>query len=246
MEEKIKNLYKRLTNKELGGNDSIISAESFSSVLLDRFVSELTKLGIFWDKNPTTINQLITSKSGGAESQSKTFSLPDTQPALQTDDKLSVGVDIQMVDKFPTVKDPWEEPFYKESFNEVEIAHCLKKINPFESFAGIFAAKEAVSKATGIHRENIWISFSEEGKPLSKLAAISISHDGNFAAAIAVKDNLGTIIKNSQIKTNNIEPVNKIPEKETRPSNKFNSIGWISFAAIVLYIFYKEWLVFWL
>ena len=59
MKNKIKEIHNKLSSSKIDSFDSIISVSSFSSVLKDRFISELKKLDIDWDLEPTSINKLI-------------------------------------------------------------------------------------------------------------------------------------------------------------------------------------------
>lgn len=237
MKTKIKDVYQRLTNKELASDDSVISSEAFSSVLLDRFNSELNKMGISWDRNPTNINSLIAGKSTGVISESNSAFAKRT--SLKTDDDIGVGIDLQKIDKFPVVKDPWEDQFYKDNFKDIEIAHCLKKEHPFQSFAGILAAKEAVFKATGIDRNDITITFNEDGKPISEFASVSISHDGDYANAVAMYNNPQQVIQKPVGQMNEDNKTVVISEKK-RALNATNLIIFLSLIFIFLYILYKE------
>ncbi|MGJ8592103.1 MAG: holo-ACP synthase [Aquaticitalea sp.] len=239
MKTKIKVIYQRLTNKELASDDSVISPEAFSSVLLDRFNAELSKMGIFWDRKPTTVNSLTAGKSNEVFTQSS--SITSNTSIFKSENGFGVGIDLQKIDKFPIVKDPWEDQFYQDNFKEIEIAYCLKKEFPFQSFAGIFAAKEAVFKATGIDRSDITISFNEEGKPTCEFASVSISHDGDYANAVAMFGTNEAVQKPVDRVDERFETV-LVPEKETT-FNRMNFFLLLSVIFIILYIVYKEWSV---
>lgn len=98
-----------------------------------------------------------------------------------------IGTDIIRISRI-------EKSIKKNSFKEAvftadEIAYAKKS----ETFAGMFAAKEAYLKAvgTGINcRLNaIEILHNERGKPYIngvKNCDVSISHDGDYAAATVV------------------------------------------------------------
>lgn len=67
------------------------------------------------------------------------------------------------------------------------------KDTPFESLAGIFAAKEALVKACGIapgHWKQIEIIKKKDGRPEVSIDGyeidISVSHDGEYAFAVAI------------------------------------------------------------
>lgn len=98
-----------------------------------------------------------------------------------------IGTDIV---KIPRIEKSIErKSFLRDVFTPKEIEYCK---NP-ESFAGIFAAKEAYLKAvgTGINTrlKNIEVLHDEFGKPyLSGIenCDLSISHDGDYAVATVI------------------------------------------------------------
>ena len=98
-----------------------------------------------------------------------------------------------------------DERFLKRYFTEIEIRYIRAKgKNAAQTMAGIFAAKEAFSKAlgTGIAFElkDISIHHDEAGMPAYSLSGkakelgqesrfwLSISHDGGIAAAVCVRE----------------------------------------------------------
>jgi phosphopantetheine--protein transferase-like protein len=103
-----------------------------------------------------------------------------------------VGLDIEEIAAFPRTNDFRREEFYKMNFTAEETAYCILQADPYSSFAGLFSAKEAIVKAGGARREKnfntIEITHTAEGKPLYPGYAISVSHAGGMAAAVAVRD----------------------------------------------------------
>ena len=93
--------------------------------------------------------------------------------------------------------------FKEKVYTEKEIEHIEKKKNPYASYAGRFAAKEAISKAlgTGVRDfllKDIEVLNDELGKPIvylyneiKKLAEglkiqISISHSREYAVSTVI------------------------------------------------------------
>lgn len=98
-----------------------------------------------------------------------------------------VGHDIVLVSRME--KSIKSKHFLSEVFTEKEIAHCKNA----QSFAGIYAAKEAYFKAlgTGITRRlnTVEILYDEKGKPYiygEKNCDVSVSHDGDYASAVVI------------------------------------------------------------
>ena len=98
-----------------------------------------------------------------------------------------------------------DERFLKRYFNEEEISYIRSKgRNAAQTFAGIYAAKEALAKAlgTGITFElkDICIRHDEAGTPVYALTGkaeelgrgdrflLSITHEGGTAAAICIRE----------------------------------------------------------
>jgi len=121
-----------------------------------------------------------------------------------------VGIDIVFI---PRIKEKINnERFYNKILNDIEIGYISKnkKANKnveLDSIAGFFAAKEAVLKAFGVGITNgygfldVIIDHDEFGAPVVKLSDklnkfmklkgrkkvnLSISHDGDYATAIAI------------------------------------------------------------
>jgi holo-[acyl-carrier protein] synthase len=113
---------------------------------------------------------------------------------------MKIGTDIIQISRIEKSLAKFGDTFMAKFLNESEITR-VKKI---ESIAGLWAAKEAISKALGcgigadLSFHDITISKNEKGAPsfiLSENAkkkhtvinsSLSISHDGGFAIAIVV------------------------------------------------------------
>lgn len=88
--------------------------------------------------------------------------------------------------------------FIKRVFNPEEIEHILKRNNPFPGLAGRFAAKEAVIKALSSVKKIAELkSISIVGEIPQVILldpqlnqeklSVSISHDGDYAVAMATR-----------------------------------------------------------
>ena len=102
---------------------------------------------------------------------------------------IKIGCDVVEIARIEkSIKNPG---FIKKVFTSSEIEHCK---NSPQSFAGIYAAKEACLKALGKGISlisQVEITFSESGKPKAVFKnlpynfEISISHDAGVAMAVA-------------------------------------------------------------
>lgn len=246
MKNKIKEIHNKLSSSKIDSFDSAISTSSFSSVLKDRFVSELKKMNIFWDLNPTSINKLIKNIKGLKNTVTDN---KISKPQIISDKNIYVGIDIQLIKGMPISNDPWEDQFYLDNFNKNEIGHCLKKKNIYESFAGIYALKEAVYKIDQTDKKEVKITFSKNGKPLNDKYSASISHDEDYAIAIAVlkvnnyksekTDHLNTQIKRNEKIIKNLEL-----EINNFKKSKKNKFLYFLIACIFLYILFREFFYF--
>jgi phosphopantetheine--protein transferase-like protein len=109
-----------------------------------------------------------------------------------------VGIDIESVSNIPVVEDFREDTFFRLNFAPSEISYCILQSNPYASFAGLFAAKEAMVKADISLRtnsfNNIVIVHADNGAPVVPGFKLSISHTENTAVAVAIKNNEPAVI----------------------------------------------------
>lgn len=116
---------------------------------------------------------------------------------------LFVGVDILKVEKVSKILEVRRDKFLNRVFTETEIEYIAKKKFNVETITGLFAGKEAISKALGtgigkVRFKDMEILHNELGKPIVKLSPevkktfdveeleISISHEEEYAIAFVV------------------------------------------------------------
>jgi holo-[acyl-carrier protein] synthase len=110
---------------------------------------------------------------------------------------LGTGIDIIEIGRIKNAIDRWGDHFIEHVFNAEEIAYARRHKNPYQHFAGRFAAKEAVFKAVGDQKmgwKDLTITNDPDGKPLCRYHAkgfnkkifISISHSKDYAVASAI------------------------------------------------------------
>ena len=112
-----------------------------------------------------------------------------------------IGVDVVEIKRMETALK--SERFTERVFTEAEREYCVNHGGRLETYAGIFAAKEAVGKALGVglkglNFHDIEVVHHPIGAPEIKLggraaelsggkvAHISISHDGGVAVAFCM------------------------------------------------------------
>lgn len=106
---------------------------------------------------------------------------------------LNVGIDIQEVKElFPhkLPPDPKSDAELLKIFTLNELSYAQSKHNPEVTLTGIFSAKEAIQKASDIKLIlcNIEVLPDKNGRPTHKDYALSISHSGEYAVAIAFQN----------------------------------------------------------
>lgn len=107
-----------------------------------------------------------------------------------------VGIDLVDVSRFRRFQRDPRHVFLQKVFSTSEILHCFEYKKPAPHLAGIFAAKEAASKALGTARfpfAELEIRHAQDGSPHvwkngRKLPVrVSITHTETMAAAVAFR-----------------------------------------------------------
>lgn len=109
--------------------------------------------------------------------------------------KKEVGIDVVNISRFEQFTEDKSHHFLQKIFTSYELDYCFLHEDAAPHLAGIFAAKEAISKALGT--ENfpficIEIRHRKDGKPdgykdgerLS--VSVSIAHTSTIATAVAI------------------------------------------------------------
>jgi len=112
---------------------------------------------------------------------------------------LSTGIDIVSINRIKEILNSSKrERFWNKFFSANEIREAESRKNEAQFFAGRFAAKEAVRKATSTPENSSKLTFKsievfnyDSGKPgvdlkNKSVVDISISHDRNYAVAFCV------------------------------------------------------------
>lgn len=161
-----------------------------SSIVLHRMYAQLSKEGFTVSDHTQvhTFGDLLQAAASVPAGQTD-FSLPakGAEPADST-----AGIDLELVSHLPRVTDFRQEPFYTDNFSPSEIAYCILQPDAYASFAGLFAAKEALVKADNRFRSipfhTLTIEHLPGGKPVFPGFQLSISHAGDYAVALAIPE----------------------------------------------------------
>ncbi len=119
----------------------------------------------------------------------------------------NIGVDLVNINRIKRLLEKDKDAFLNKIFNKKEIDYIIKSNYKVETVSGMFATKEAVSKAfkTGINKDLSWKDISilhkETGQPYVVISEdallkmnekncnfdVSISHDTDYAVSFVIK-----------------------------------------------------------
>ena len=108
---------------------------------------------------------------------------------------MKIGIDIVSIDRIRKIYERYGDRFLHKVLNPSELSLVLKIKNrdrKIEKIAGIFSAKEAVIKCFEgkVSFREVEIRYENSGLPVAHVGErkllISISHEKNFAVALAV------------------------------------------------------------
>jgi phosphopantetheine--protein transferase-like protein len=200
MEDKIKSIistFIKIPAEQITVNTAIDRTALNSSIALHRMYAKLAEEGYivsdYWSINTfSTLLQRINGNVNASLSEVEYVPINRNGQLLQASaENVAVGIDIEEIDAMPRATDFRENEFYKMNFSSAEIAYCILQPAPYASFAGLFAAKEAIVKANNSNRSKpfntIVISHDQEGKPTYPGLHVSISHTNNLALAVALQ-----------------------------------------------------------
>ncbi len=194
--KKIVSKYTQISAEKINENTSLGKTAFRGSIIIHRMYAELEKNGIVVTKYHLidTFGNLLKAISGELNDITGPENL-QVPRVIQSDSVRNnrkgsiqgIGIDIEHVDNLPDAQDFRTDSFYASHFSVEEIAHCIASNDAKLSFAGIFAAKEAIFKCSNIEDlRKITIHFDTKGKPSSDGFLISISHSNGFAVANAI------------------------------------------------------------
>ena len=219
------------------------------SVLLHRMFSKLSEEGyhvINQDKIRTYGDFLVAMNQNvdTVTMRSVEKQTPKKEKKSVDSSALEVGIDIEDILNMPVVTDFRESKFYSDNFSSKEISYCILQVDPRASFAGKFAAKEAIIKADNAYKsvpfKDIEILNDALGKPSFGSFSISISHTTNQAIAVAVQ---GAVVPQSapvgssnDISIAGVEKMIQSSHKDILKNEPDNSLNYIALALSIIAI----------
>jgi phosphopantetheinyl transferase (holo-ACP synthase) len=226
----------------------VITQGQFGSVLLDRFVAELNKLGVKWDRKDIAFGELVNGapvENRPVERSVERLAAGTVQLVSSKTADFSIGIDIQQVAELPDCIDYWEDEFYKMKFTREEIAYAVGRNNPKETFAGIYSCKEALIKCNNaLEWSSIGITYGADGGPQFADYHLSISHSGGQAIAIAVQHKAGNrpgLNGDPYAGADARETLFKVsPPVEKRGSSKATALLFVLMTVVIFYLIYRD------
>jgi len=202
MEEKIKEIisgFIKMPADQIGHHTMINQTAVKNSIMLHRMYAQLANAGIVVSNYADIDNfgKLVERVNGNHVDVPVRTSLPQQEYVHAannaTASPVAIGIDIEEIAAMPRVHDFRDDAFYTMNFSPGEIAYCILQQNPFASFAGLFAAKEAIVKADNRYRSQpfhlIHIDHTPGNKPFHEAFQLSITHTDSVAIAVAVQVN---------------------------------------------------------
>lgn len=197
MENQLKQIiapYLGISAENISNETSLDRNALKSSIYLHRMYSRLSAEGFIINDYSliTKFEDLLRVLSSDKEVKAFQLKAENNTVHAQT----GVGIDIEEIASIPLTDNFRDHEFFINNFSSEEIAYCILQQNPNASFAGMFAAKEAIIKADnqlkGSPFNSIIIQHTAHGKPFYKNFYISISHVSTIAVAVAVTNNIKT------------------------------------------------------
>jgi phosphopantetheine--protein transferase-like protein len=202
MQEKIReivSIFIKIPAAEIGPSTPIDRAAIGNSILVHRMYAKLAEEGLRIENyvSVRTFSDLWLQADADRLRSSGEPIITDPVIAGHNTVEGGIGIDIQEITALPRTHDFRRDEFYKMNFDPSEIAYCILQPDPYASFAGLFAVKEAMVKSAAQYRgksfNSILIDHLPGGRPVHPGFHLSISHTGNMAVAVALPSATGQL-----------------------------------------------------
>ncbi len=240
MEEKIKGIvsvFIKLPPEQIGAGTPIDRSALQSSILLHRMYAKLAEEGVRVENyaNIKVFGDLLQQQGNSAGNNPHPAGM--IAPVSTTSGRIAtpaIGIDIEEVAALPKNTDFRKAAFYTMNFTPAEIAYCILQPDPYSSFAGLFAAKEAIIKADSRYRDRAFntleIGHSAEGAPLHPGFGLSISHANGMAAAVAIAMGAGPLLQPTLREISSTTPAAQSGSLTARTG----PMAWVAWIALLL------------
>ena len=198
MNENIKEIvsrYLKIPVEQINETTEIGRNALVNSILVHRMYAAIAKEGFEINnyQEIKTYGALLNKISGEMQTENLVAVSIDKNDHLQTGNQNSgIGIDIEEISNLPRTEDFREDEFYKMNFTSQEMAYSIIQPDPYGTFCGLFAAKEAIVKADNhfksIPFNKLFVHHLEDGKPVFDGFQISISHTKDMAIGVAIKE----------------------------------------------------------
>jgi phosphopantetheine--protein transferase-like protein len=164
------------------------------SILIHRMFASLAAKGFKLNdySNIKTFGDLIYNLEIPQQLPKNTEEIPEVTTQINANLSIKgIGIDIENVSLMPIASDFREDEFYIQNFTSNEISYCIMKLNPYESFAGLFCLKEAIFKSNNsifINKSfnQIEITHADNGAPICPGYILSLSHSNDVVVAVSI------------------------------------------------------------
>jgi len=193
VDKEVLEYFSKLMNKPVNGGAFL----ALSSAQRVRVYAWLTERNIIFNEallnQQFTVDDLINKTLPLVDLGALNMNPTRQESSVNCTSSLNVGVDIQDVKElFPhkLPPDPKSDAELLKIFTLNELSYAQSKHDPEVTLTGIFSAKEAIQKASNIKLilSNIEVLPDENGRPTHKGFALSISHSGEYAVAMALQN----------------------------------------------------------
>jgi phosphopantetheinyl transferase (holo-ACP synthase) len=243
MKENIKQIvadFIKIPADQINEATEIGRAALVNSILVHRMYAAIAKEGAMIDNywEIKTYGDLLNKISGNTLSENSFSIVSVSSNPLQIPDQThGIGIDMEEISNLPRTNDFREDEFYKMNFTHQEIAYCGLQPDPYASFAGLFAVKEAIVKANNFYRSvpfyKISVNHLPDGQPVIDGFRISISHTKILAIAVALKEPETAFFPSPSHSTDNY------PVQSRQPFPFLSLLAIILAAAALLLIFFR-------
>ncbi|HVS95265.1 MAG TPA: 4'-phosphopantetheinyl transferase superfamily protein [Puia sp.] len=233
--EKIKEIvsgFIKVPPEQIGSGTPINRSAVQSSILLHRMYARLADEGVrIGDYSAVKVfGDLFTAEITPGAGIEVDPGIRETRMTPPTAGTAGIGIDIEDIASLPKTTDFRKEEFYKMNFSPEEIAYCILREDPYASFTGLFAAKEAIVKAGGVPDgrsfDTIRIAHSAEGQPIYPGYALSIAHSAGLAVAVAVRS--------PDSARENFLAAGPATLPASLPATSRNPVSWLTWLALLL------------